>query len=901
MKDKIRKRIAVLIGHPEEYSHKLFLNGFLEEALKLDHDVAVFSMYIKYQNTQARAFGDSSIFKLVSYDKFDCIVVLADTIQTKGVSEQIEEDLHANYNGKVIFVDQDSKYYPSINIDNYAPEKAVIDHLIEKHGMRDIAFLTGKSWHPHSIIRLNAYKDSLAEHGIEYNENRVFYGDFWYTSGESLADSLIKSSDKLPEAVACANDCMALGFAKVMTAAGYSIPEDIAIVGCDSNNEGRHSPIPMTSVPIASEELGRNTAHMADSFITGKEYKEIHSVPELFIGGTCGCGCDSAKPTYFLRSSWDTELSLATIFSPFNTMDEDLIAQTSLTGLLGSIFSSIHMIRGFDSFNMCLNPSLGEADTCFEDKIMHVIRCGNEQENNDRILSDTSFTKDLMLPELYEERETPSVFYFFPLFYDDSIFGYTAVRFDNRVVPISPEYRAWLRSVCRGIECYKRSDALIRSSKIARKGITTDGLTGLMNYRGFIEQADTFLHLMNNNGGHMGALAVDIKNLAHINDTYGRQEGDRAIIYVANALESLFSSRNCICFRPGDDEIVALRITSAPGDRELLDEKEKLMKIIEEHNSSSEYDIDLYFGIETGIPSSSEEVERLVNVAISNKNINKALALTLSNRSLTDEEMQVAKVVLLVLDNNKITYHFQPIVDARTGKIYSYEALMRPDVTPYLPPSVILRYAEFYNRLYDVERLTFANVISVMEAHKAILADGKKVFINSIPGYILSDNDIKMLEDYVSRMPGSIVVELTEHSEVSDDKLDHMKKTYARIGVETAVDDYGTGYSNISNLLRYTPDYVKIDRELLSGIQDSPQKQHFVKDIIEFSHDNGIKALAEGVETSDELRTVLALGVDLVQGYYLAMPAKEMVQSINSLVVDEIKRFAKLKGSHQEG
>ena len=900
MEDKIRKRIAVLIGHPEEYSHTLFLNGFLEEALKLDYDVVVFAMYIKYQNTQARAYGDSSIFKLISYDKFDCIVVLADTIQTKGVSEEIEKDLHENYKGKVIFVDQDSKYFPSINIDNYAPEKAVIDHLIEKHGMKDIAFLTGKSWHPHSIIRLNAYKDSLAEHGIEFNENRVFYGDFWYTSGESLADSFIKSGDKLPEAVACANDCMALGFAKVMTANGYSIPRDIAVVGCDSNDEGKHSPVPLTSIPIASEGLGRNTAHMADSFITGKEFKEILSVPDLFIGGTCGCGCDSAKPTYFLRSSWDTELSLATIFSPFNTMDEDLIAQTSLTGLLGSIFSSIHMIRGFDSFNMCLNPSLGDADVRFEDKIMHVIKCGNEQDTSDRILSDTTFDKDVMLPEIYEAREKPSVYYFFPLYYDESIFGYTAVRYDDRVVPISSEYRAWLRSVCRGIECYKRSDALIRSNKIARKSITTDGLTGLMNYRGFIEQAETFLHLMNNNGGYMGALAVDIKNLAHINNTYGRQEGDRAIIFVANAMESLFSSRNCMCFRPGDDEIVALRITSDPGDRELLEEKDTLLKIIAEHNSSSDYNIDLYFGIETGTPVSSEEVERLVNVAISRKNNNKTLALTLSNRSLTDEEMHEAQVVLLVLDNNKMTYHFQPIVDARTGKIYSYEALMRPDVTPYLPPPVILRYAEFYNRLYDVERLTFANVIQIMETHKAILADGKKVFINSIPGYILSDSDIKILEDHVAKMPGSIVVELTERSEVSDDKLDHMKKTYERIGVETAVDDYGTGYSNISNLLRYTPDYVKIDRELLTGIQDSPQKQHFVKDIIEFSHDNGIKALAEGVETSDELRTVMSLGVDLVQGYYLAMPAKEMVQSISSLVVDEIKRFAMLQESHQE-
>ena len=138
MAGKNRKRIAVLIGHPEEYSHMLFLKGFLVDAFKLDYDVVVFAMYIKYQNTQARSYGDSSIFKMISYDKFDCIVVLADTIQTKGVAEQIEKDLHEKYKGKVIFVDQDSKYFPSIHIDNFAPEKAVIDHLIEKHGMRDI-------------------------------------------------------------------------------------------------------------------------------------------------------------------------------------------------------------------------------------------------------------------------------------------------------------------------------------------------------------------------------------------------------------------------------------------------------------------------------------------------------------------------------------------------------------------------------------------------------------------------------------------------------------------------------------------------------------------------------------------------------------------------------------------
>ncbi|MBQ2066799.1 MAG: LacI family DNA-binding transcriptional regulator, partial [Clostridiales bacterium] len=478
MMENGRKKIAVLIAQPEEFTQSLFLKGFLEEAFRRDYDVAVFAMYIKYQNTQGRTLGDSSIYKLINYEHFDCIVVLADTIQTKGLSEQIEEDLHDRYKGKVIFVDKNSKYFPSIHIDNYTPEKMVIDHLIEKHGLRDIAFLTGKSWHPHSIIRLNAYKDSLAEHGIEFNESRVFYGDFWYTSGESLADSWLKSGEKLPEALACANDCMALGFAKVMTANGYSIPEDIVVVGFDSNEDGRHAPVPLTSIPLSSTELGINAALMAHAFITGTEAETVKVPPEMFIGGTCGCDCDSARPTYYKRDSWDTELSLSSLFSPFNHMDEDLIGQTSFSGLIGTIFSSIHLIRGFDSFNLCVNPSLGDSDDAFENKMMHVIKCGAEHENNDKILTDTLFDKEIMLPEFSEEREKPSVYYFMPIFFDSSVFGYTAVRFDDRPVVISAEYRAWLRAICRGFECFRRSDNIISSSKIARRGITTDNLTG---------------------------------------------------------------------------------------------------------------------------------------------------------------------------------------------------------------------------------------------------------------------------------------------------------------------------------------------------------------------------------------------------------------------------------------
>ena len=81
MSNMCRKRIAVLLSQPEEYYHERFLKGFLKEAFARDYDVCMFAMYIKYQNSPARCIGETSIYGLVSYDKFDAVVVMADTIK----------------------------------------------------------------------------------------------------------------------------------------------------------------------------------------------------------------------------------------------------------------------------------------------------------------------------------------------------------------------------------------------------------------------------------------------------------------------------------------------------------------------------------------------------------------------------------------------------------------------------------------------------------------------------------------------------------------------------------------------------------------------------------------------------------------------------------------------------
>lgn len=95
---------------------------------------------------------------------------------------------------------------------------------------------------------------------------------------------------------------------------------------------------------------------------------------------------------------------------------------------------------------------------------------------------------------------------------------------------------------------------------------------------------------------------------------------------------------------------------------------------------------------------------------------------------------------------------------------------------------------------------------------------------------------------------------MTEQTEISEDDLDRIRVRLEKNNMSLAIDDYGTGYSNTSNLLRYDPEVVKIDRSLISGIDQNPKAQKIVSKMVEYFHSSGYTALAEGVETSEELK-----------------------------------------------
>ena len=259
-----------------------------------------------------------------------------------------------------------------------------------------------------------------------------------------------------------------------------------------------------------------------------------------------------------------------------------------------------------------------------------------------------------------------------------------------------------------------------------------------------------------------------------------------------------------------------------------------------------------------------------------------------ASTELSEAEHSEIYQVQRLIDYNLFTYHFQPIVRADNGEIYSYEALMRAGDMQGITPFHILKYAEMTDRLAEVEQYTFLNVLHFLKDNRELF-NGRPVFINSMPSVHIDPASSDEIGRLLELLTDLVVVEMTENSEYNDAELNDIKEKYRGLNIRIAIDDYGTGYSNISNLMRYTPNFVKIDRSLLSGIQNSPNKKHFVREIIDFCHENNILALAEGVENSEELRTVILLGADLIQGFYVARPAPVIISSVPYEIKAEIR------------
>lgn len=219
-------------------------------------------------------------------------------------------------------------------------------------------------------------------------------------------------------------------------------------------------------------------------------------------------------------------------------------------------------------------------------------------------------------------------------------------------------------------------------------------------------------------------------------------------------------------------------------------------------------------------------------------------------------------------DPDTLVIAFQPVIDLLSGKVVAVEALSRFAVTPARPPDAWFNEAHSVGRGQELEMLAINRALT----HLPAIPEDIALSVNIGPSTVVGSH----LETLFAHIPnGRVVLELTEHS--SFDDYPGLPAALAKLrstGLRLAVDDAGSGYSSLTHILKLAPDFIKLDREIITGIDLDPVRRALVTSLVTFAADTGAEIVAEGIETIDELHEVKRLGVRYAQGYYLGQPGQ---------------------------
>ncbi len=254
-----------------------------------------------------------------------------------------------------------------------------------------------------------------------------------------------------------------------------------------------------------------------------------------------------------------------------------------------------------------------------------------------------------------------------------------------------------------------------------------------------------------------------------------------------------------------------------------------------------------------------------------------------------------------IISNKQIRTVFQPIISLRDGGILGHEALSRITCESEIKnPDMLFNIAGEYNRLWDLELLCRTKALEAAFIFM-IPPYSKKLFINVNPNTMHDESFKKgFTKDFLKQYditPNNVIFEITERNVVTDmagfrATIDHYKSQDYKI----AIDDAGAGYSGLNLISDVNPNYIKLDMKLIRGVDADSLKFALVKGMVEFSKVANIFLIAEGIETYEELDTLVNLGVQYGQGYLVQKPDAE-VKDISQEFLQALKKI-NLKKNH---
>ena len=569
-----RKLIGLITAVPESNHVKRVLEGVFSQCEKYGYNVAVFAP-LAHLSTIHRDYikGELNIYELINFDLLDGVIVDSISLvenNDETIRSYIYNKIQKECKCPVVSLNLSFGEYPMVNSSDEPVFREIIEHMLDVHKLTNIYFLSGQKDYPIAEERIRVFKDVMAERGITVTPEQIFYGDFWYTSGVQLAERMISGEIPLPEAVICASDHMAIGMVNKLAENGIRIPEDVIVSGFEASQEAALNEISVTS--FESNQV--KTAAEAVDILRGKIEPTAEIIPytgqkrtHLHAGMSCGCDPDflhSARAFkdsfYYLfgnyeQKDWRDNVDIGLLMEGY--VVEQLSATEMPQECLEKIYQNVFYIRPYANYYLCLKEDWLDPDKVivsgYPEK-MKTVLFTTPGENTGYYEDEKSevFETKWMLPQMFEEHELPSVYYFSAVHFQEKMLGYSVLRRELREKQkLGSVYRNWLRNINNALE-------MIQAKNRIRILAIYDAMTGAYNRRGMDMMLEKMLAEAKE-GDRLFVSVIDMDGLKYVNDRFGHAEGDFGIKLVCDAVMAILKPGE-ICVRAGGDEFYVLGV-----------------------------------------------------------------------------------------------------------------------------------------------------------------------------------------------------------------------------------------------------------------------------------------------------------------------------------------------------
>lgn len=542
--------------------HEL-VNELDKQLNKMDCRLFVYNCVSK-PNTNTDKNAQTSVFDLIDPSFCDAVVIHSYRFDNSGYCESLSQHFR-DMGLPCISLGEHISGCLNLEYRHKDGFAEIVSHLVKYHGYKDIHMIAGVKGNPYSNERIEAFREVLQDNNIPFDDSMVSYGDFWSVPAVAAAEKLLKEN-RLPQAIVCANDHMAVAVSYFLQGQGISVPGDVAVAGYDGIETIYSAEPAVSSAGIFPSAIAKAVCETINRiFVQGAFEENIPIVPEPIINESCGCTCEKKELKFNASAPYnelinkfyrfqDENVILSDVSERIQQCDnfEDVAAEMRKDDLMYAMTCVIKR----ECTDSSVNPE-DEIQMHFGDKLFVLYDSDDwdkKRNNGEKFIPYDMNGRDI-IPNLNEYLSNGRCFIFTALGYLGVPLGYTCFHFSS-YIPSNyykiPQTVNMLNNALGGLRSLRHQHYLLnRVDEISR----TDALTGLCNRHGFCIEYEHILRGLGEKS--LAVIMCDLDELKTINDKFGHDNGDYAIKNAAQALKKVCPP-GAACTRFGGDEMMAV-------------------------------------------------------------------------------------------------------------------------------------------------------------------------------------------------------------------------------------------------------------------------------------------------------------------------------------------------------